>query len=129
MGVRGPKPKDNPRYFHPLYQTYLGMKQRCLNPSHPRYKDYGGAGIKIYSRWLENFWNFVTDVEIEIGKRPLVETAGGRPYYTLDRYPDPYGNYEPGNIRWATQEEQIHNQRRKFRDRAAVARFLAKRKK
>jgi hypothetical protein len=28
---------------------------------------------------------------------------------TLDRYPDPNGNYEPGNCRWATAREQARN--------------------
>jgi hypothetical protein len=33
------------------------------------------------------------------------------PAHTLDRYPDPDGNYEPSNCRWATWKEQGHSSR------------------
>lgn len=46
-----------------------------------------------------DFWRFVEDV----GSRP----AGT----SIDRYPNQNGNYEPGNVRWATKEQQGHNQR------------------
>jgi hypothetical protein len=31
------------------------------------------------------------------------------PKHTLDRYPNRSGNYEPGNVRWATRKEQSTN--------------------
>lgn len=37
-----------------IYGIYHGMKKRCLNSDSPRYKDYGGRGIKICSEWLES---------------------------------------------------------------------------
>jgi len=76
------------------------MRQRCNNPNHPVYKDYGGRGIKICERW-NDFANFLADV----GERP-------HPKLTLDRI-DVNGGYEPTNIRWATHKEQMGNQRRK----------------
>jgi hypothetical protein len=83
---------------HPLNHAFNGMKQRCLNPNNPSYKRYGGRGIKICDRWLgrEGFKNFVSDV----GERP-----NG---HQLDRI-DNDGNYEPSNVRWATQKTQNNN--------------------
>ena len=43
---------------------------------------------------------FLTDV----GLRPS-------PEYSVDRYPNNNGNYEPGNVRWATDLEQNRNRR------------------
>jgi hypothetical protein len=84
---------------HPLYRTWTAMIQRCTNPETERYEDWGGRGIKVCERWLHSFPNFLADV----GERP--------PGKTLDRWPDKNGNYEPGNVRWATVKEQQRNMR------------------
>lgn len=34
------------------------MKQRCQNPNHHKYKDYGGRGITVCEEW-ETFENFL----------------------------------------------------------------------
>lgn len=47
---------------------------------------------------------FVADV----GRRPSKR-------FTLDRYPDNNGNYEPGNVRWATTAQQTRNMRTNHR--------------
>ena len=83
---------------HELYYIYHDMISRCHRPTHVRYKDYGGRGITVCSRWREDFWSFITDV----GKRPKG--------YTLDRIDNDKG-YEPSNVRWATLSEQARNKR------------------
>ena len=75
------------------------MIRRCENPADKHYKDYGGRGIKVCERW-KDLRNFVADM----GDPP----EG----MTLDRWPDKNGNYEPGNCRWATPQQQARNTRR-----------------
>jgi hypothetical protein len=63
-----------------------------------KYPLYGGRGIQVCDRW-KSFGNFLE----EMGERP----EG----MSLDRYPNPNGNYEPGNCRWATAKAERHNRR------------------
>jgi Helix-turn-helix len=86
--------------FHPIYQAWVDMKKRCSNPRFKRFKDYGGRGITVCARWLDSFSNFLEDVQV-----------GWEPGLLLDRYPNNDGNYEPGNVRWATRKESANNQR------------------
>ncbi len=85
----------------PEYQSWIGMKARCCNPKSTQYPYYGARGIRICDRWLNSFENFYKDM----GKCPKGKT--------LDRIDNDRG-YMPGNCRWATWKQQIHN-RRKFR--------------
>ena len=80
----------------PTYNTWLGMKERCLNPNHQSYPVYGGRGITLCDRWLK-FENFLEDM----GERPEGKT--------LDRKDNDKG-YTKSNCRWATKEEQYDNQ-------------------
>jgi len=82
------------------YKVWTNMIQRCFNPKDPKWKHYGGRGIRVCDRW-QRFENFYADM----GPRP----EG----MSIDRWPDNNGNYEPGNCCWATQSEQMRNKRTK----------------
>jgi hypothetical protein len=86
------------------YNIWANILDRCNNPNCEGYAKYGKVGIKACDRWQEpngqgflNFWE-------DMGPRP-------GPGYSVDRYPDKFGNYEPNNCRWATQTEQMRNVR------------------
>ena len=76
------------------------MKQRCLNPNRPKYFAYGGMGITVCREWIYSFEAFFA----YIGPKPL-------PGMSVDRI-DTYGNYEPGNVRWADAHTQRINRRK-----------------
>ncbi len=84
----------------PEYVAWQNMLRRCGDPKRSEYRLYGALGVKVCERWRLSYPNFLTDM----GRRP---SAG----YSLDRYPDPNGNYEPSNCRWATIDQQARNKR------------------
>lgn len=83
-----------------LYATWGKMNQRCVNPNTPRYERYGGRGIAVCDEWKVSFPSFLAYVS----QLPHYGEEG----YTLDRT-DNDGNYEPGNVRWASPTEQSRN--------------------
>lgn len=95
------KEKHGLRYKK-LYKTWLGIKTRCYNPHDLNYASYGGRGIKIADEWKNDAQAFVRWIEENLGSRPSSQ-------HSLDRYPNNDGNYEPGNLRWATPQEQAEN--------------------
>jgi hypothetical protein len=83
------------------FKTWMAMKQRCNDKNAANYPQYGGAGVRVFSEWMgEN--GFIAFYQ-HIGPRP----SDG---HSLDRI-DPFGNYEPGNVRWATAKQQSNNRR------------------
>src|ERR1035437_669620 len=88
--------------------TYGHIIQRCYNKRKPNYKNWGAKGVRIFSDWIgidgyKKWFDYVSKLP-HFGKK-------GR---TLDRFPDPSGDYMIDNLRWATGEEQAHNHRRKL---------------
>ena len=79
----------------PEYKSYSHAKQRCTNNRDKDYKDYGGRGIEFKFKSFEEFYK-------ELGPRPTG--------MSLDRK-DNDGNYEKGNVRWATMLTQCSNRR------------------
>lgn len=90
--------KDKPT---PTYGSWKSMHERCNNPKHKHYSDYGGRGITICKRW-HKFSAFIADM----GERP----SG----MTLDRK-NVNGNYNKRNCRWATSKEQQFNTRKRLK--------------
>jgi hypothetical protein len=84
----------------PEYSIWQSIIRRCEHPMDAAYENYGGRGIRICDQWKHDFAAFIRDV----GRRPS-------PQHSLDRYPNNDGNYEPGNVRWATQKQQMRNTR------------------
>lgn len=83
----------------PEYLAWNQMIQRCTNKNLRNYSDYGGRGIKVCDEWKVSFSAFYQ----HIGPRPSAD-------HSLDRI-DNDGNYEPGNVRWATDRQQRDNSR------------------
>jgi hypothetical protein len=83
------------------YRIWRAMIARCRNPNTKDFKNYGGRGIKVCPEWLTSYPDFLAHV----GRRP-------DPKLTLDRI-DNDGDYEPGNVRWATRTEQVRNARKR----------------
>lgn len=86
--VRGKKTSE--------YEAYKTAKKRCTNPKQPCFRDYGGRGIKFLFPSFQSFFDHV-------GRKPS-------PKHVLDRI-DNDGNYELGNVRWATRSESSKNRR------------------
>lgn len=81
----------------PEYRSWAHAKDRCYRRSHHAWHRYGGRGISMCERWRTDFSTFLADM----GQRPVGTS--------LDRWPNPDGNYETGNCRWATRNEQASN--------------------
>jgi hypothetical protein len=79
------------------YLAWQGMVQRCHRPKNKGFHRYGKRGIYVADEWRADFVAFIS----YIGPRPS-------PKHSIDRK-DNNGHYVPGNVRWATKQEQARN--------------------
>lgn len=77
------------------FQSFCAAHTRCTYRTSPSWKDYGGRGILFKLGSFKEFY-------AHVGPRPKRKS--------LDRI-DNEGNYEIGNLRWATRAEQMQNTR------------------
>lgn len=80
------------------YQSWRKMRDRCNDPNHKAYLNYGGRGITVCDRW-----KVFRDFMLDMGRKP-------HPRYTIERE-DVNGNYEPANCKWIARADQGRNKR------------------
>lgn len=83
------------------YKSWECLRYRCNCKTSPDYKNYGGRGIKVCSRW-NNFINFYNDM----GEKPEPKKN-----FSIDRINNDKG-YSPENCRWVDKKTQARNTRK-----------------
>jgi len=82
-------------YKKSSYNTWRAMMRRCYNLKDKDFPRWGGRGIAVHEPW-HDYLIFAAEVG---------EPEGSQ---TFDRI-DTNGNYEPGNVRWASPTVQARN--------------------
>lgn len=79
------------------YRAWNGMIKRCYDSRYKLFHRYGGRGIKVCDEWINSFEEFINDVGWCNDARLSLERINND------------GNYEKGNVKWATAVEQSNN--------------------
>lgn len=91
------------------YQCWRSMFHRCYTKKRLDYKNYGGRGIMICSRWRESFLSFLQDM----GKRPSpkhqIDRIDNDGSYTCGHCDECRANHHPANCRWSIKRQQARN--------------------
>lgn len=98
LGYHNTHGESRSGHWAPEYRAWVNMNSRCYIPNYTRFANWGGRGISVCGQWRKDYAAFLAYV----GRKPSAD-------HSLDRYPNPDGNYEPGNVRWATASEQRVN--------------------
>lgn len=85
----------------PEYKSWKNMIDRCYNPEHRSYVDYGQRGIGVCGRWMESD---------NVGYINFLEDMGPSNGLTLERI-EVNGDCCPENCKWDTKSNQGYNQR------------------
>lgn len=102
-----------------LVNRWRKMLARCNDETNDDFANYGGRGISVWPGWLDptTGLNAFVDHVANCLPRPkgmtlaMVVASTGAERLSIDRMDNERG-YEPGNLRWATPEQQSANQRR-----------------
>lgn len=77
-----------------IKRTFVLMRYRCNTTTSPDYARWGGAGIKVIYKSVEEFYK-------DVGDKPSKK-------HSIDRI-DGNSDYKIGNCRWSTNIEQANN--------------------
>ena len=83
---------------HPLYVSWIGMRNRCYYKNHNRFKNYGARGIQVFGEWRKDFNNFYN----------WAINNGWENGLSIDRI-DNDKDYCPENCKFSTSKQQSRN--------------------